>query len=383
MYNRLIKLPSFPSRSFFLWGPRQVGKTFLLRVAYPSAHRVDLLQSDTYARYLQRPALLREELLANKELPSLVVIDEVQKVPALLDEVHWMIEEKGLIFALCGSSARKLRRSSANMLGGRALRYELHGLVSAELGTDFDLKRVLNHGYLPLNYQEEDPLPGLRSYVSDYLKEEIAAEGLVRNLPAFGRFLEIAAICDTETVHYANVATDCGVSAPTVKEYFTILEDTMLGSYLPAYRKSVKRRIIAAPKFYLFDVGVVNLLSKRGEIRFGSPQAGHALENWLYHELRSHRVYSELFYDLSYWRLAQNVEVDFILNDMEIAIELKSADRVSSRHLKGLRELKREHKKVKKRYLVCNEPIRRITEDGIEIVPCGEFVADLWSGDLI
>ncbi len=340
------------------------------------------MNTDIFAKYIQKPSRLREELIADKSTRH-VIIDEVQKVPALLDEVQWLIEEKGFVFTLCGSSARKLKRGSANTLGGRALRYELNGLVSEELGEDFDLSRMLNSGYLPINYLSQDPLPGLRSYVSDYLKEEIAAEALVRNLPAFSRFLEIAAITDTEIVHYTNVASDCGVSSPTAKEYYQILEDTLIGNFLPAYSKNPKRKIIHAPKFYLFDVGITNILSKRGHVELGSPQAGHALENWLHHELRTHRIYKDLHYDLSYWRLAQDSEVDFILNDLEVAVELKSTDSAGNRHLKGLRELKKEHAKVKRRILVCNESENRITEDGIEIMPLIKFAKALWSGEII
>lgn len=378
MFNRLLPLPLHPKRSFFLWGPRQTGKTSLLNALYPDALRIDLLLSDIFSRYAQKPFLLREELQANKKLPRLVIIDEIQKVPALLDEVHWMIENLRITFALCGSSARKLKRGHANLLGGRALRYVLHGLVSEEIGESFDPLRMLNHGYLPSHYIEDDALPLIRSYISEYLKEEIAQEGLVRNLPAFGRFLEVAAISDTDIIHYTNVASDCGVSSPTIKGYYEILQDTLLGSFLPAYTSRMKRKIIHAPKFYLADVGVVNVLAKRGRIEWGSPQSGHAFENWIYHELKSYIDYKNPDIKLSYWRLAQDHEVDFIVDDMEIGIEAKAVSVIGNKHLKGLREIKKEHPHIKRRMVVCTEKHKRLTEDGIEIVPVRDFLKELW-----
>jgi uncharacterized protein len=382
MFQRLLHLPTTPTRSFFLWGARQIGKTALLKVSYPMALRIDLLKSDSFARYAQRPALLREEMLALRVKPQLAIIDEVQKVPMLLDEVHWLIEELGIVFALCGSSARKLKRGQANLLGGRALRFELHGLVSAEIGTGLDPLRILNHGYLPSYYLDEDPLPALRSYVNDYLKEEIAQEGLVRNLPAFGRFLEVAAITDTEIVHYTHTASDCGVKAPTVREYYQILEDTLLGTFLPAYVTQAKRKIIHSPKFYMSDVGVVNVLAKRGKIEWGSPACGHAFENWIFHEIRSFLDYTNSDHELSYWRLAIDHEVDFIVGKMQVAIEAKSSNTIGNKHLKGLRELKKEHPSVQRCIVVCNEPTRRITDDKIEIVPIREFLRELWDGGM-
>ncbi|HTL32625.1 MAG TPA: AAA family ATPase, partial [Kofleriaceae bacterium] len=224
-----MTLPKPGEETFFLWGPRQSGKTTLLREAYPAARWVDLLKSDELRRYSDRPELLRQELEA--EPAGQVVIDEIQKVPALLDEVHWLIENTSTRFALCGSSARKLKRGAANLLGGRALRYELFGMTASELGTDFDLDRLLNRGYLPRIYVAERAGRLLAAYVADYLKEEIAAEGLVRNLPVFSRFLDVAALSDADLVNASNIARDCGVSTPTVQSYFEILVDTLLGRW--------------------------------------------------------------------------------------------------------------------------------------------------------
>ena len=267
MFPRRLKLPPPGARTFFLWGPRQVGKTTLLRQHYPDAMWIDLLKADEFRRYATRPESLRLSLQTEGAAPTRqVVVDEILKVPALLDEVHWMIENLDVRFALCASSARKVRRGAASLLGGRALRYELRGLTSAELGAAFDLHRIVNCGFLPRPYLDPEPDELIESYIADYLKEEIAAEGLVRNLPVFADFLEAAALADTEMVRFSNVAQDCGVSSQTVKAYYGILEDTLLGRWLPAWRKRPKRRLARAPKFYFSDVGVVNRLARRGEL---------------------------------------------------------------------------------------------------------------------
>jgi len=382
MFRRQLALPGSPEVSFFLWGPRQTGKTSLLRATYPGATWIDLLKTDEFARYAQRPALLREELLAQPGRPF-VVIDEVQKVPALLDEVHWLIENRGARFVLCGSSARKVRRGAANLLGGRALRHELLGLISAEIGPEFDLVRMLNHGYLPRHYLGSAPGAMLRAYVDDYLKEEIAAEGLVRHLPTFSGFLQAAVPSDTELVNFASIARDCGASAPTVKEYFQILVDTLLGRWLPAYRGRPKRRVIQAPKFYFADVGVVNLLARRGPLQPGSELFGKAFENWVGHELTAFRAYRNAFDDLAYWRLASGIEVDFVIDAAEVAVEAKATANVHRDHLVGLRELAREYPRVKRRVVVSLESRPRRTEDGIDILPAGVFAERLWAGEIV
>ena len=381
MFRRALTLPQRPRESFFLWGPRQTGKSTLLRASYPEAIWIDLLKTDELVRYLQRPALLREELEADASA-RLVVLDEIQKVPGLLDEVHWLIENRGRMFVLCGSSARKVRRTHANLLGGRAVRRELLGLVSAEIGRDFDLVRMLNHGFLPRLYLAEDAGDRVRAYVSDYLREEIAQEGLVRNLPAFSGFLTAAALSDGSIVNFASIARECGVSAPAVREYFQILTDTLLGRFLPGWTRRPKRRTIQAPKFYFADVGVVNALARRGRIEPGSELFGHAFESWIQHELQAYSCYRRPGRELAYWRLAGGIEVDFILGDMEFAVEAKASARITSDHLKGLRALVVDHRRVRRRIVVCLEPRARRTEDGIEILPWRRFVADLWSGAL-
>ena len=384
MLTRLLHLPPPGTETFFLWGPRQVGKSTLLRQRYPHARRIDLLKSDELRRYATRPELLRQEIEAEgPDAAQQIVIDEVQKVPALLDEVHWLIENRGLHFALCGSSARKVRHGAANLLGGRALRYEMRGLTAGELESDFDLDRILNHGYLPRMYESNRPRRQLDAYVADYLREEIAAEGLVRNLPAFADFLDAAALSDGEMVNFSNIARECGVSNPTAKGYFVILEDTLLGKWLPAYRKRRKRRVISTPKFYFADVGVVNRLARRGELSPGSELYGKAFENWVFHELSAFVSYMDVDAELSYWRLPSGIEVDFLLGDIDLAIEAKSSARITRTHLKGLRTLLDEHPNAQRRIVVCLEPRARRTEDGIDILPATTFANRLWSGEVV
>ncbi|MEZ5286810.1 MAG: DUF4143 domain-containing protein [Vicinamibacterales bacterium] len=371
MFARALKLPPPGAETFFLWGPRQTGKTTLLRAAYPDALWVDLLKADEYRRYLERPELLRQELVGTAK-PSQVVIDEVQKVPALLDEVHWLHEHAGVRFALCGSSARRVRRGGANLLGGRAIRYELHGLTAAEIGRGFDLTTLLNAGYLPAHYERERADRLLAAYVGDYLKEEVAAEGLVRNLPMFSAFLGAAALSDGGLINFSSIARECGVSSPTVKGHFGILEDTLLGRWLPAYTRRPKRRVIASPKFYFADVGVVNHLARRGRLEPGSELYGRAFENWVFHELSAAAAYGDGSRELSYWRLASGIEVDFIVGAMAVAIEAKATRRLTSDHLSGLRQLHADHPRAR-RIVVCLEPRRRRTDDGIEVWPAGAF----------
>ena len=381
MFERKLVLPEAGTESFFLWGPRQTGKSTLLRRTYPAARWIDLLKSEEFRRYVARPESLREEIQATgADRKQQIVIDEIQKAPALLNEVHWLMEHYKLSFALCGSSARKVKRGAANLLGGRAIRYELYGLSASELGTEFDLQRMLNHGYLPRIYQGSRPGRMLDAYIADYLKEEVAAEGLVRNLPTFSDFLDVAALSDGQSVNFSSIARDCGVSNQSIKNYFQILEDTLLAKWLPAYRKRPKRRVFSAPRFYFADVGVVNRLARRGKLQPGTKDYGQAMENWAFHELSAFLRYHEHEAKLSYWRLASGIEVDFIIGDMQVAIEVKSSDRIHSDHLKGLRNIIIDHPGIARRIVVCREPRPRKTNDGIEIMPAEEFAERLWQG---
>lgn len=385
MYNRIQKLSLSEQETCFLWGPRQTGKGTLLKTLFPNSIRFDLLLSDEYQRLLRRPSIIREQCLAagldagSQKTP--IIIDEIQKIPALLDEIHWLIENRGLRFILCGSSARKLKRGHANLLGGRAVRYELYPLVYSEL-SDFSLLKALNSGLLPRHYDVAKPARLIQSYVGDYLKEEIVAEALTRNIPAFSRFLEIAALSNGEVLNFTNIARECGVSGPTVKEYFQILEDTLIGRQLPAYRKRKKRRLITSPKFFFFDLAPVIHLSRRGVIQPGSELFGRAFEHFIWMEIIAHSSYSELFYPVFYWRTSSGIEVDFILGDHEIAIEVKSTTLANDSHLKGLRRFKEEYS-TRRRILVSLDSNPRQTIDQIEILPWNIFLDQLWEGNVL
>src|SRR6056297_2416157 len=283
MNKRYLTLEEAKNDSVFLWGARQAGKSTLLKSLFPDARYYDLLKNEEFVRLNQHPEYLRQEL-SDYPQGELVIIDEVQKIPALLDEVHWLITNRNIRFILCGSSARKLKRGNANMLGGRALRTVLFPFVSAEI-SNFNLDHALNHGMLPRHYLIENPSRRIEAYISNYLIEEIKAEALTRNLATFNRFMEIAAISCGEQLNFNNIASECGVSSPTIKEYFTILEDTMLGYMIPAFRKKAKRRLVMSPRFYYFDIGITNFLLKRNRLTQGSPEYGKAFEHFIILEL--------------------------------------------------------------------------------------------------
>jgi predicted AAA+ superfamily ATPase len=385
MFKRTQTLPLSSQHSCFLWGARQTGKSTLLKQLFPSAYCYNLLLSDVYNKLISKPELMREELLSqfpvNSPADSPIIIDEVQKVPALLDEVHWLIENKGYRFVLCGSSARKLRRSHANLLGGRAIRYELHGITSSE-DPDFSMDRAVNNGLLPAHYLAPDPQPLLAAYVGDYLKEEIAAEALTRNIAAFSRFLEAAAFSNGEMISYVTISRDCGISAPTVKAHFEILSDTLLGQFVQPYRKIGKRRLVTTPKFYLFDPGVARFLLKQTRIEPGSPAFGKAFEHVVFCELRSYLAYQQPGIDMTFWRTSSGFEVDFVLGNADAAIEVKATALANDNHLKGLRAIAEEYP-TPKRILVSNDPNPRKTSDGIDIWPWRHFFSMLWRGEVV
>jgi len=307
--RRLLDLRLPPRQSAFLWGPRRVGKSYWIREHCKRAPIIDLLQSDVFGEYAARPALLRERFGGKRD--SLVVIDEIQKIPALLDEVHWIIENTSQAFLLTGSSARKLRRGHANLLAGRAWRRQMLPLTSQEVD-EIDLEQVMISGLLPPHFLSTDPIEDLRAYVGDYLKEEIAAEALTQNIPAFAEFLRVAAITSSELINYTNVARESGVSAKVVRSYFSILEDTYLGFRLPPWRRARNRRLIETEKFFLFDVGVANYLARRRPMLGGS-EFGKSFEHYILMELKAYQAYREPEMELSFWRTAAGQEVDFIL----------------------------------------------------------------------
>jgi len=379
MYKRIQKFIDCNNESFFLWGPRQVGKSTLLKEKFPNSLYYDLLLSNEFNRLIKKPSLLREEILASEKNKQAVIIDEIQKIPILLDEVQWMMVNKGIRFILCGSSARKLKRNHGNLLGGRALRYELYPLVSKEIN-NFDLLKALNSGLIPRHYLAQNHQKLLESYIGDYLREEINSEALTRNVPIFSHFLKSAAFSNGEIINFHNIASDCGISVPTVKNYFSILEDTLLARFIPSYRAQPKRRVIKSPKFYFFDLGIVNSLLKRKKIEPGTELFGRALEHFILQELIAYSHYSDLNYDISYWRTASGIEVDFILGQNEVVIEVKGSE-VKNRHLKGLKAFNEEYQ-TKKSIIVSMDPRPRLISD-IKVLPVIDFLNLLWNGDII
>lgn len=378
-YDRMQKILDIQDDSVFLWGARQVGKSTLVKKLFPDAKVYDLLKSDEYSRLLRKPQLLREELISYDEA-KIVIIDEIQKIPSLLDEVHWLIVNRGIRFILCGSSARKLKRVGTNLLGGRALPVMLFPFVSAEI-SDFNLFRAINNGMIPRHYMVQNPQKRLEAYIGVYLKEEIQDEAVVRQLSSFNRFLDVAAQCDGEMINYTNIAQDCGVSATTIKEYFNILEQTLIGYMIPAFTLSKKRRAITTKKFYYFDVGVVNYLLNRSNLQPGSIDFGHAFEHFMIQEIVAYLSYYEKREKLSYWRTANGYEVDAIIGDARVAIEFKSSEEVQSKHTKGLKAFEEDFPDARKIIvsLDCNKRIL----NGIEVIPALEFLQMLWNGDII
>jgi len=379
MYIRKQIFQGAGNESLFLWGARQTGKTTLLKECYADSLYFDLLLNDVFEQLQRNPSALREIILATN-LAKPVIIDEIQRIPALLNEVHWLITNKNIQFILSGSSPRKILRSGANLLGGRALRYELYPLIYKEI-PDFDLKRALNFGLLPRHYLSDNPEKLISAYIGSYLQDEIMAEAKIRNINSFSRFLEAAAFSNGEIVNYTNIATECGVSAPTVRDYFQILIDTLTGRFLPSFQKKPKRRVILSPKFYYFDIGIANYLLKRKSIEPGGEAFGKVFEHFIFHEIYTYSNYSGLHFPVSYWRTASQIEVDFILGDHEVAIEVKATQQANPRHLKGLKSFAEEYN-VKKLILVSNDLFPRLIGN-ITIMPWKTFLDKLWSGEII
>lgn len=371
--ERLLDLPGLlRQKSHFLLGPRQTGKTFLISHALANAKVYDLLDSSVYLALNQNPGLLEQELTPDDRI---VVIDEIQRLPELLNEVQRLVDKRRLRFLLTGSSARKLRRGGVNLLGGRARTKYLHPLTYAELGSHFDLERAVARGLIPSIYFSDDPRADLEAYTGTYLQQEIVAESLTRNVPAFSRFLRVAALCSGTIVNFTKVANDAQVPRTTVYEYFEILKDTLVLHELPAWRKSARRKPLSSSKYYLFDVGVSATLQGR-TLRPGTPEFGEAVEAYVMQELVSYRDY-ESGESLSYWRSTSGFEVDFIVGD-HTAIEIKAKPNVSRQDLRSLAALMEEGRL--KRYLcVCLEPRRRAIDD-ITVVPIRQFLDELWAG---
>jgi len=382
-YPRRLAFTLPTGQSAFLWGARKTGKSTWLRERYPNSIYYDFLKTDVMLELTRQPAILRQQLLAREPaaLKEPIVLDEVQKVPQLLDEVQGLIESHRLRFVLCGSSARKLKRGQANLLGGRAWRFEMHPLVSAEL-PKLDLLQALNRGLLPAHYVQDQYRRSLRAYVRDYLKEEVFAEGLTRNVGAFSRFFDAVGYSHGELINYSNIARDCGVDAKTVKEYYQILVDTLLGSIVEPFKRRQSRQVIGkAPKFYLFDVGVAGALTQREIREPKGEQFGRAFEHFIYMEVLAYRSYSALEFPINFWRTKSGLEVDFVLAGGEVAIEVKGAGRVSEPDLRALRSFAEEFK-PKHALLICTEKEERVV-DGVRIVPWRTFLTRLWNGEYL
>jgi predicted AAA+ superfamily ATPase len=382
--KRLLKINLSPGQSAFLWGARKVGKSTYLKANFPQSLYFDFLKTDLFLELTKRPFLLREQILAQNRqvLSKPIILDEVQKIPHILDEVHWLIENKKLSFILCGSSARKLKRGKANLLGGRAWRFEMFPLVSKELPS-LNLLKILNQGTIPSHFLGKNPSRSLKGYIEDYLKEEVFAEGLTRNIPAFSRFFEAMGYSHGELTNFANIARDSGIDAKTVKEYYQILVDTLLGTFVEPYKKKHGRDIILkTPKFYLFDVGVAGAITKRAIKEERGFLFGQAFEHFIFTELRAFKSYSELNFRINYWRTKTGLEVDFVLGEGQVAIEVKGATFVKATDLRGIRAFLSEYK-PKKAIVVCNEFRPRIVDQSINILPWRDFLDKLWSNKII
>jgi predicted AAA+ superfamily ATPase len=372
--DRILDLPLLlDKKSHFLLGPRQTGKTFLIQNTLKEAKVYDLLDTSIFLALSRNPSRIAQELTPQDHL---IVIDEIQRLPELLNEVHRLIESRRIRFLMTGSSARKLRRGGINLLGGRARTKHLHPLTRRELGERFALTRALQRGLLPSIYFSDDPAADLESYTGLYLQQEVVAEGAIRNIPAFSRFLKIASLCNGTIVNFTKVSNDAQVARTTVYEYFEILKDTLILHELPAWRKSKKRKPLASSKYYFFDVGIVATLQGR-VFRPGTPEYGEGFETYLFHELMCYRDYVRQE-PLSYWRSSSGFEVDFIIGD-HTAVEVKAKENISPHDIKALQAIAEE--KILKRYLcVSLEPrMRRIGV--VTILPYEEFLDNLWNGD--
>lgn len=378
MYTRTINLPALlDKKSFFLFGPRSTGKTTLIQETLDGAIVFDLLDAETYRSLIKRPKIIEERCTSAKHI---VVIDEIQKLPMLLDEVHRLIQAKGITFLLTGSSARKLKRGGANLLAGRAWEASLFPLTSREI-PNFDLIEYLNNGGLPQIYGNQYADEELESYVSTYLREEIQSEALTRNIQAFAEFLDIIALSNGAEISYESLSSDCQVSTSTVKNYIQILEDTLLGFKLKAYTKTKKRKAISRSKHYLFDIGITNKLCQRGKILEKSELFGRTFEHFIMLEVRAYLSYHRKNKVMYYWRSTSKLEVDLIIGD-KIAIEIKSTALVQDKHLKGLRALKEENI-FAKYFVISTDAHKRVTSDEIVIYPWRDFLDELWSGNLV
>lgn len=364
--------------SVFLFGARQTGKSTFLEQQFKDARYIDLLDSELRLRFLSQPSILYD-MLQDSEPGTIVIIDEIQEAPMLLNEVHRLIQRKQLKFVLCGSSARKLKRKGYNTLGGRAVPCYFFPFTSNELD-NVDLDRALLYGMLPPHYLSQNPRRLMAGYIDIYLNEEIKEEALSRHVDVFQRFLTVAALTSGEIVNYSNIATDCGVSSKTIKEYFSILEDTLIGYTIPAYTKTIKRRVKQAPKFYYFDVGIYNFLMNRTSLSPGTPEYGHAFEHFVVQEIKAYLSYTHSNKSMSYWHTYSGKELDVVIGDAEWGIEIKSAEEIQPRHLSNFKEYQDEYP-TSRCVLVSRDKLTR-RNGNIEIVYIHDFLKQMWEGKL-
>ncbi|MYC67008.1 MAG: ATP-binding protein [Acidobacteriia bacterium] len=368
------------SRSVFLFGPRQTGKTTWMHQRFPSSPLFDLLHGEVFLRLSREPGRLRQELATVNPASGPVLIDEIQKLPSLLDEVHGLIEDRGFRFVLAASSPVKLRRGGVNLLGGRARTRRMFPFVSAEV-PGWDLQRAINVGGIPSIYFSDEPMEDLRAYCGNYLRLEIQAEGLVRGIEPFSRFLAAAGASYAQPIVFERLGSDAAVPARTVREYFQVIEDTLLGTLLrPFAPHKAHRKPVSRAKLFFFDVGIANALASMGEILPGSPMFGPALEQLVFCELSAWLAYTRDQRTLAYWRTEDGSEVDFVIGD-EVAIEVKATSSVTRRDLTGLRRLAAETT-LKRQFLVCRESVPRLIGP-IQILPIKDFLERLWDGELL
>ncbi len=392
MFNRVLELDKMLKRkSLFLFGPRQTGKTTYLKNRYPSAVVVNLLKPSEFLKFKAKPELFGEEIefAYKNQDEKLFVVDEIQKIPELLDECQRLIgEHKDIRFILTGSSARKLKKAGVNLLGGRATRVHFHPIVSVEFGFDnFErhLVKNLTYGFLPPILTSSEPWADLEDYVSLYLQEEIQQEAAVRSLGGFARFLHAAALTNGQQLNFNDIGNDAQVPPRTVREYYQILEDTLVGSLLQPYTDTVKRKAVAKAKFYLFDPGVANFLTGRKSISPKTPEFGALFEQMIHCEIRAYLDYHGISDCFFYWRSTSQFEVDFLLRDKSgdwVAIETKGTSTPSSKDFKGMFALE-EDLPLKKKIVVCLADKPRLVDGGVEVLPLRLFLEMLWDAKIV
>ncbi len=383
LISRVLDLELPSDKSLFLWGVRKTGKSTFLKKHYPNSTYIDLLKNGVFVEYSSRPSLIREQV-SSFNLNSHIIIDEIQKIPELLDEIHWMIENiEGISFILCGSSMRRIKHSGANLLGGRAWRQNFMPLCFPELEA-FDLLRIFNYGLIPEHYLgKHDSIRTIKSYISEYLIPEIQWESRIRNFSVFSKFLDAIAFSNGEMISYANIGRECGIDAKTVQSYVTLMQEMMLGYLVPPYVKNSSRDLISrTQKFYFFDTAIPNAIMNKNIAMLKGADAGHSFEHYIFLELLAYKEIRRKYYDINYWRTKTGLEVDFILDKGRVAIEVKISECVHKSDIKGLIEFTKEH--VPSRSIAVSlDSRKRIVEDKIEIYPVYEFLQDLWSGKIL